>query len=81
MIHFHSEAGCLVCLKRFEYSTPIPHLLVLSSVCESCREVALIGTDDMRPCITCVQFALRREGWNIEVVEGDQPMPHFFGSN
>jgi len=53
-MHFHDAARCMACNIRRVFDTPIPDILLLSSMCESCGWNDLVGWDGERLCIRCV---------------------------
>ena len=52
-MHFHSSARCMTCLTIRTFSTPIPNILVLSSMCRTCGWNDCIGFEAGQVCIPC----------------------------
>lgn len=53
-MHFHELARCMNCHDLVQYNTPLPDILLLSSMCENCGWNDLVGWDGDRLCIRCV---------------------------
>jgi hypothetical protein len=60
-MHFHNFGKCMSCgdLRRFE--TPIPNILILSSMCEQCGWNDLVGWEAGQLCLPC------RDMWRADV--------------
>lgn len=64
-MHFHDSSRCLHCKARRVYATPIPNILLLSSMCESCGFNDLVGWTGESLCYPCVD--MWREDVNREM--------------
>lgn len=60
-MHFHSTALCMNCHARRTFDTPIPNILILASMCESCGWHDLVGTEPVLPCVACTRM------WEIDI--------------
>lgn len=59
-MHFHEQTLCFVCGQRRQLTTPIPDTVILSSECERCASVGLVGTWEFRVCSRCAAEWARR---------------------
>jgi hypothetical protein len=67
-MHMHIEALCMNCRARRALMTPMPDIVILSSMCENCGWNDLVGADAGVVCHGC------RELW-IEDVERERGWP------
>jgi hypothetical protein len=57
-MHFHVMAECKNCGVHRVFSTPIPDILILSSICEDCGTGDLVGRYPENRCFRCDQQRL-----------------------
>ena len=60
-MHFHNWCKCMNCTAVRQFSTPIPNILVLSSMCEACGWNDLVGWEAGQICIPC------RDDWRKDL--------------
>lgn len=63
-MHFHYNAKCVNCWTMRVFETPIPSILILSSMCEWCGwfdMVGVNGTELCRPCLDLHKADVARE--------------------
>jgi hypothetical protein len=60
-MHFHDYAKCMNCQALRLFTTPIPNILILSSMCENCGWNDLVGWAAGQLCLPC------REMWKKDV--------------